>query len=68
MSTKIAIFFEGRIVQVDSPCLIYANPTNRRVAEFIGNPSINFIDCEVRRNEDSVVVDSAWQDNLGRYC
>ncbi len=62
MSTKIAIFFEGRIVQVDSPCLIYANPTNRRVAEFIGNPSINFIDCEVSRNEDSVVVDSG----LGR--
>ena len=44
MSTKIAIFKEGVIVQVDHPLELYNNPVNLYVADFIGNPSINFAD------------------------
>jgi len=62
MSTKIAVFFEGRLVQVDTPRMIYGNPADRRVADFIGNPSINFLECEAQRDGDSVVIDSG----LGR--
>lgn len=48
MSTKIAVFFEGTLVQVDSPKEVYRHPSDIRVADFIGNPKINFVDaaCE----------------------
>lgn len=44
MSTKIAIFFEGEMVQVAPPMELYNNPVDLRVADFIGNPRINFIE------------------------
>jgi multiple sugar transport system ATP-binding protein len=46
LSTKIAIFFEGNLVQLDSPKGIYRQPTDLRVADFIGNPTINFVDAD----------------------
>ena len=62
MSTKIAVFFEGRLVQADTPKGIYGNPVDIRVADFIGNPKINFVACECSREGDAMVVDSV----LGR--
>lgn len=52
LSTKIAIYFEGRLVQVDTPLGIYKNPVDMRVADFIGNPKINFVEgsCEIKEN------------------
>ena len=44
MSTKIAIFREGIIIQVAHPLELYNNPANLYVADFIGNPRINFVD------------------------
>ncbi len=44
MSTKIAIFFEGVLEQVAPPMELYQNPASIRVADFIGNPKINFIE------------------------
>lgn len=46
MSTKIAIFREGIIVQVAPPLELYNNPCNLYVADFIGNPRINFVDAQ----------------------
>ncbi len=43
MSTKIALFKEGEIAQVDSPLDLYTNPIDLIAADFIGNPRINFI-------------------------
>jgi multiple sugar transport system ATP-binding protein len=61
MSTKIAIFFEGVLEQVDDPMIVYQNPVSLRVADFIGNPRINFINgtCEVE--DEKLTVTS----NLG---
>ena len=60
MSTKIAIFFDGCLEQVDAPMEIYQNPATLRVADFIGNPKINFIDATAKKNaEGSIVVTSA---------
>ena len=46
MSTKIALFREGELVQVDQPLELYNNPCNLYTADFIGNPSINFVEAE----------------------
>ncbi len=43
MSTRVAIFFDGVLAQVDTPINIYCNPMDLRVADFIGNPRINFV-------------------------
>ncbi len=44
MSTKIALFKEGEIAQVDTPLGLYTNPIDLTAADFIGNPRINFVD------------------------
>lgn len=58
LSTKIAIFFEGELVQVDTPTNIYNNPIDIRVADFIGNPKINFIDGICTKEGEKVKVTS----------
>ena len=58
MSTKIAIFKEGVIVQVDHPLELYNNPVNLYVADFIGNPSINFADGKAEVGPDGMTITS----------
>ena len=43
MSSKIALIRKGELVQVAPPLELYDNPCNLYTADFIGNPSINFI-------------------------
>jgi multiple sugar transport system ATP-binding protein len=43
LSSKIAVYFEGVLTQCNTPSEIYNNPATLRVAEFIGNPKINFL-------------------------
>ncbi|WP_248924654.1 ABC transporter ATP-binding protein [Paenibacillus hamazuiensis] len=62
LSTKIAIFFEGNLVQLDTPKGIYRRPADIRVADFIGNPKINFIDADCLFQNGQLVTESA----LGR--
>jgi ABC-type sugar transport system ATPase subunit len=35
---------KGRLQQFDTPLVIYNQPANRFVAEFVGSPSMNFIE------------------------
>lgn len=44
MSTKIALFKEGELSQVDTPVELYMNPVDLQAADFIGNPRINFLE------------------------
>ncbi len=44
MSTKIALFSAGRLVQVAPPLELYNNPVTLNAADFIGNPRINFLE------------------------
>lgn len=41
MSDRVAVMFNGKIEQFDRPEVIYQNPANLRVAEFVGSPQIN---------------------------
>lgn len=42
MGDRIAIMKEGRIIQVGTYDDIYERPVNRFVADFVGNPAMNF--------------------------
>jgi len=44
---RVAVLNKGKLQQFDAPLEIYHRPTNRFVAEFVGSPSMNFIDGRV---------------------
>ena len=64
MSDRIAVMNVGDILQTASPEEIYQRPDNRFVAEFIGDPPINMIPCEVADNGSGPVVSTAVHKNM----
>lgn len=62
LSTRISVFFEGEIVQVDTPMELYMNPATLQVAKFIGNPKINLIDAHAVAGENDVLIKSMLGD------
>ena len=58
LSTRIAVFFEGQIEQVDTPVRIYQNPVSLRMADFIGNPRINLMPGEATLSGGRLTVHS----------
>jgi len=44
LASRIAVMNKGRLQQFDTPMNIYDFPANRFVAEFVGSPSMNFIE------------------------
>jgi multiple sugar transport system ATP-binding protein len=49
---RVAVMRDGRILQVDTPQALYAEPTNLFVAAFIGSPAMNLVESAV--SEDGV--------------
>ena len=58
MSTKIALFRKGELVQVAPPLELYDNPVDLYTADFIGNPSINFVKGTATVTADGMVTKS----------
>jgi multiple sugar transport system ATP-binding protein len=54
MGDRIVVMDEGVIQQVDHPQTVYDHPINRFVAGFIGSPSMNFVDCRIVQDGDSL--------------
>ena len=50
MSDRIAVMFEGQIVQIASPQELYSRPKSKRVASFIG--VMNFIEGQLLKGGD----------------
>ena len=48
MADRIVIMENGYVQQIGSPREVYNNPKNLFVAGFIGSPSMNFLDAEVK--------------------
>ena len=44
LASRVAVMKKGRLQQFDTPMNIYNAPANRFVAEFVGSPSMNFVD------------------------
>ncbi|WP_213290829.1 ABC transporter ATP-binding protein [Bradyrhizobium sp. sGM-13] len=51
LSDCVAVMLDGELLQVAPPQDIYADPDDRRVAEFIGSPKINMLDGVVRERD-----------------
>jgi multiple sugar transport system ATP-binding protein len=50
MSDRIAVMMGGEILQCAPPQIVYADPDDLRVAEFIGSPKINVLPVEADHN------------------
>ena len=47
LASRVAVMKRGRLQQFDTPLNIYNHPANRFVAEFVGSPSMNFVDGRI---------------------
>ncbi|RDV41473.1 ABC transporter ATP-binding protein [Lacticaseibacillus paracasei] len=53
MADRIVIMNDGKVQQVGSPDDLYNRPTNKFVAGFMGSPSMNFFDAELKNGRVS---------------
>lgn len=51
MGDRIVVMKDGLLQQVGKPADVYEHPKNRFVAQFIGSPSINFVDANVKSGD-----------------
>src|SRR5207247_11323839 len=56
MADRVAVMRDGCLQAYATPAELYARPTNRFVAEFIGSPPMNFLDAEVAAKNGSFVA------------
>ena len=61
LASKICLMDNGLLQQYDKPLTIYERPHNIFVADFVGNPSINFIEA-IGEVKDGKVNLSIWED------
>ncbi|MFC7238002.1 ABC transporter ATP-binding protein [Saliphagus sp. GCM10025317] len=57
LGDQIAVMDGGQIQQVGPPTFVYSNPRNLFVADFLGSPSMNFLEGTVHRSEDGLALD-----------
>lgn len=63
MSDRVFVVNSGEIQQRAPPQELYRNPANKFVADFIGNPSMNFVSCKVENTNEN----EALATELGRF-
>lgn len=52
LATKICLIHNGVLQQYAAPLTVYNQPNNLFVADFVGNPSINFVDAKGKQMEN----------------
>ena len=55
LATSICLINNGVLQQYDAPLTVYNKPANLFVADFVGNPSINFIEAHGEQRTDGSV-------------
>ena len=56
LATSICLINNGVLQQYDAPLTVYARPNNLFVADFVGNPSINFIEAKGHQEADGSIA------------
>ena len=54
LADRIVVLDGGKIAQSGSPRELYEKPANKFVAQFIGSPKMNVLECETRGNRYSI--------------
>jgi multiple sugar transport system ATP-binding protein len=49
LGSRVVVMDRGIVQQVGTPIGIYERPINRFVAQFMGSPGMNFIECQLQR-------------------
>ncbi len=52
LATRICLINNGVLQQYDEPLTVYNRPKNTFIADFVGNPAINFINARGSQQED----------------
>ena len=56
LATSICLMNNGVLQQYDAPLTVYNRPNNLFVADFVGNPSINFIEAHGEQQKDGSIA------------
>jgi multiple sugar transport system ATP-binding protein len=59
MGDRIVIMKDGIIQQVGHPLEVFRKPKNLFVAEFIGSPSINLIECKLIQEDSNLYISAS---------
>lgn len=57
LATKVCLMDTGVMQQYDPPLVTYSNPNNLFVADFVGNPTMNFIDATAQNEKGKIGID-----------
>ena len=57
LSDRVAVMHDGRLQQFATRDELYAQPANRFVADFIGEPPTNFFDADVVEDQGTLFLD-----------
>lgn len=55
LATQICLINNGVLQQYDAPLTVYGKPNNLFVADFVGNPSINFVEATGTQQSDGAL-------------
>ena len=55
LATQICLINNGVLQQYDAPLTVYNQPENLFVADFVGNPSINFVEAKGSQQADGTI-------------
>jgi ABC-type sugar transport system ATPase subunit len=56
LATKVCLMEAGVMQQYDPPLVTYSSPNNLFVADFVGNPTMNFIDAIAEKKGKTITV------------
>jgi multiple sugar transport system ATP-binding protein len=56
MGDRVSVMNAGRLLQVDTPQVLYDRPTNEFVAGFIGSPAINLVEAQLEQTNGGYCV------------
>ncbi|MGN0977023.1 MAG: ABC transporter ATP-binding protein [Faecousia sp.] len=56
LATQICLINNGVLQQYDEPLTVYGSPNNLFAADFVGNPSINFVEARGQQQADGTVA------------
>lgn len=58
LGDRIMILQLGKVLQIDTPDNIYYHPVSLEVARQVGQPAINMIQCDVKRKDGALILQS----------